>query len=176
MKTPVQKPRRPRVPLSPEAQCPNCKVYKVNTHCTLRVCKQCCIGTTAICTLTDHARDKLGARKSYSTLSPTTQTTTSTTPNPSTTSPTPISGVVERIEAAIKTRSQVFVTYDGGSNGNRPRKIAPLRWLVEGVKVEVICYVSQPPKKKTFYAYKITRIEDYDWDLPPPQGKGMEKR
>jgi hypothetical protein len=76
-------------------------------------------------------------------------------------------GIREHLDAAMAIKKDVFVSYNGGTNGDRPRKITPLHWLSEKEgKMEVICHLFQP-QKKTFSAHKDRlRVEDHDWELP----------
>lgn len=63
-----KKRRRTRKPLLPHEVCPTCNESKRHQECSLRLCKYCCCESTERCTLTDHNRSKVGARKPFANI------------------------------------------------------------------------------------------------------------
>jgi hypothetical protein len=67
-------------------------------------------------------KGKVGAWQSYVSSLPNTTKTSGNTELP---------GIREHLNAAMTAKKQVFMSYNGGMNGDCPRKITPLSWLLE---------------------------------------------
>jgi hypothetical protein len=152
-----------RTSIAPERVCPKCNQRKFNGDCSLHVCKPCCVASTERCSLPDHKRAKVGARKPYN------RTTTATASQESATID---AGILEKINSAIAGKHSVWISYQ---DNNLPRKIIPHRFKEgsEGRLVETTHIVINFATKKefnqsrSFFLHKITRTEDHDWTEPP---------
>jgi hypothetical protein len=149
--------------IAPERVCPKCNQRKLNSDCSLRACKTCCVASTTKCSLPDHKRAKVGARKPYD------QTTTSTA-----TSQLPDTDVLEKINSAIARKCSLWISYDS----NPPREINPHAFKegLEGRLVEAVCFIANKNQneKRSFYLHKINRAEDHNWsELPATQPQSM---
>jgi hypothetical protein len=172
----ASKPTKRTSSVAPEDLCPKCEVKKTNTNCTNYVCKQCCVSMHNRCSEPGHMRSKVGARQGYTSSLSLTMTSATTTATAAAThaavekDPADSSNpsIVARIDATMQSRTPIFVSYAGGTRGPGPRKITPLQWLSEkGGKFDVLCHFAQEQaKKQTFWANKVVRIEDHDWDMP----------
>jgi hypothetical protein len=145
--------------IAPERVCPKCNQRKFNGDCSLHTCKTCCVASTERCTLPDHKRAKVGARKLYD------QTTTATT------SANIDTGILEKINSTIAGKRFMWISYKDNSS---PRKIIPHEFKdgSEGQRVEVTQVAIDFTTKKeynqprSFFLHKITRTEDHDWNEP----------
>ncbi len=146
---PEKKRRRTRKSLLPHEICPTCNESKRHQECSLRLCKYCCCASTEKCSLTDHNRSKVGARKPFADI-------TNARSDPQLAVP----DVVERMEAAIKSKSSVFIQYDATI---QPREIRPRRCEKKnkGVLVHALCVKKN--EERSFYDHKIKRFENYGW-------------
>jgi hypothetical protein len=148
--------------VAPERVCPKCNQLKLNGDCSLRACKTCCVASTTKCSLPDHKRAKVGARKPYD------QTTTSTA-----TSQLPDTDVLEKINSAITNKCTLWISYDN----NPPREITPhgFKEGLEGRFVEAVCFITNKKQneKRSFYLHKVNKAEDHDWsELSATQPRG----
>lgn len=148
-------------------RCLKCKNRKTNAECDNHVCKQCCIKMPGHCKVACHKRSKPFAKQGYVSSVPHNNDEDDTTTTVATASDT----IVAKIDAAMQQKprpASLFISYSAGTRGASPRKITPLRWVTgKGGKFDALCYFVQPPNQKTFYACKVTRAEDDDWDLLP---------
>jgi hypothetical protein len=145
-----------RTPVEPKDLCASCRRVKANGACTLHMCKPCCIDSSAYCALTDHKRNKKGARQLF-TVSPTS-------------APVNVPGESQlalenerKMRAAIATKGRVFISYKGDS---LCRNISP--HSIEGSKEGLLVRAMDHTKngERSFYVAKITRIEDTPWEVP----------
>jgi hypothetical protein len=142
--------------------CSTCKRSKIiNKDCSLMVCKECCSESTLYCQVTQHKRSKLGAAKPYMQTSLATQAAA------------PLERVLEMVNSAIKDKRDVYISYNGGTFGDGPRKITPKKVLVQGKDgrlVEALCHAKNATRH--FYLHKITRIEHHDWSTDVSSASG----
>lgn len=81
----------------------------------------------------------------------------------------PLTGLVERLDDAIKFGSSIHIAYAGGTNpGPHARMITPVSWTRFGVCVRAKCHNSNPPLEKEFHLLKITRCEIASWNPVVP--------
>jgi predicted DNA-binding transcriptional regulator YafY len=73
-------------------------------------------------------------------------------------------GVKERLEAAIDTKRDVYISYKKGTHGACPHRVTPsaFRPGKEGVLVETYCHTAKADR--SFYLHLIARIEDHNWE------------
>lgn len=141
--------------------CPTCNRSKIiNKDCSLMVCKECCSESTQCCRVTHHKRSKPGAVKPYLQTSLATQAA-------------PDGHVLEVVKSAIDNKREVYISYNGGTRGDHPRKITPRAFTSakEGQLVESWCHNNK--ETRHFYLHKITRVEYHDWSsdsVPPAPG------
>lgn len=81
-KPPEKKRRRTRKLLQPHEVCPKCNENKRHQDCNLGFCKWCCCDSTERCTLTDHNRSNVGARKPFHDVTNATNNISTTTELP----------------------------------------------------------------------------------------------
>lgn len=134
-------------------RCPKCKNRKTNVECTNHICKQCCVKISGYCRLLSHRTSKLHAKQGYvSSISDSgdTETTTTSTSTPEMDSPK---------EEMVAT---LFISYPFGTHSGGLQD-TPLRWLTgKGGKFKALCHLTKPVVNKSFYACKVTRVEDSD--------------
>jgi hypothetical protein len=147
--------------------CASCQRYKqINKDCSLRMCKRCCIESPSYCkahkyskttgTPKPYEHNSLAiAQKSSSPLGQQQQLDHQVLP-----------GVLEKVESAIRDRRSVYISYSAGTSGNQARRIDPqaLKQGKEGLLVESHCHLANA--SRSFYLYKIRRIEDHEWTTP----------
>lgn len=160
---PEKKRRRTRKSLLPHELCPTCNESKRHQDCSLRLCKWCCCESTEKCSLTDHNRSKVGARKPFTDL-------TNTIAGAETATTLPMSDIEQQMENAIQAKQAVFIQYD---TTLQPREIKPTRSerKKNGLLIHALCVKKN--EDRSFYTYKIKRLEDHDWTKPdtvPVQG------
>ncbi len=154
-------------------RCPKCKNRKTNVECVSHVCKQCCIKIPGYCKVPSHKTAKPYAKQGYVSCVThnDTETTTATTSIAPEMDP-PKEETVAKLDSAMQQKprpTSLFISYSQGTHGGSPRKITPLRWLTgRGGKFDALCHLSQSPQKKMFYACRVTRVADSDWDLALP--------
>jgi hypothetical protein len=128
------------------------------------------VASTEKCSLPDHKRSKVGARKSYD---QTTTTVATASQSLAFNDPPAVvdTSTLEKINSAIANKCALWISYQE----NPPREIAPRGFKEgkEGRLVDAMCpiidYVTNKKQNqsRSFYLHKITRIEDYNWVNPP---------
>ena len=69
--------------------------------------------------------------------------------------------VIEQLRKAIADKQEIWISYNGGSNPQVPRKIKPLKWENEPWLIEAYCYQGQCNKQ--FAQRKICEIRNEEW-------------
>jgi predicted DNA-binding transcriptional regulator YafY len=74
------------------------------------------------------------------------------------------------VEEAISNKTDLWISYDMGSNGKGSRKITP--WQVtqnnKGHLVDALCHIANTTHQ--FYVHRMVRVEDHNWNalsVPP---------
>jgi predicted DNA-binding transcriptional regulator YafY len=71
--------------------------------------------------------------------------------------------IIETLNKAIADKQEIWISYNGGSNPQVPRKIKPLKWLHEPWLIEAFCYQGQCNKQ--FAQRKICEISNEEWEI-----------
>jgi hypothetical protein len=147
-----------RTPVDLNKLCMKCKQCKANNTCSQLSCKTCCAESTACCSLTDHTREKKGARQPYSTAfaaAPSTNTSVNWQA---------ASELERRIREIIMAKKHVFIAYksDGLCCNIEPYGVEEGK---EGHLVRVMDHTRN--SKQSFYITKISYMEDASWQTTP---------
>jgi hypothetical protein len=146
-----------------------CGKKNFNVECTHYKCGPCCSLINTWCKLTAHRRTK---EANGLTVQPRPQKPYSSSRNrpaliAGSHSFAILPGLIEQIDAAIRTNTSLYVAYCSGSKpGTHARKITPVSWEKPNVMINVQCHNTNPPILKKFYLSNITRYGTTNWDLP----------
>jgi len=137
-------------------QCSICKKIKAPPECSFGLCKSYCSQVPERCKMSYHQRDKKSTRSAY------VPSTDNTTAN------------LKLVEDAISTKTDLWISYDMGSNGKGPRKITPSQVTQnnKGHLVDALCHIANTNRQ--FYVHRMVRVEDHNWNAlslscPPQQ-------
>jgi hypothetical protein len=129
------------------AQCTTCKRIKAPPECSFGLCKSCCSQVPERCKMSYHQRDKKSTRGAY------VPSTDNTTTN------------LKLVEEAISNKTDLWISYDTGSNGKGPRKITPSQVTQnnKGHLVDALCHIANATRQ--FYVHRMIRVEDHNWNV-----------
>mmetsp|Transcript_18272 Transcript_18272/g.25593 ORF Transcript_18272/g.25593 Transcript_18272/m.25593 type:complete len:578 (-) Transcript_18272:35-1768(-) len=104
-----------------------------NSKCNLKLCQECCLQDSRICTLTTHALIKIK---------------------------TTHGAIVDKIDAAFRNNTSIWFTYDGGDFPGTGRQLENVTWYQYPLSFQGICPQRRHEQRK-YHITKVLRMENF---------------